>query len=75
MLDSPLSAGPVEDITRIEFEPLGNGSFRWNLFAGSVRVHPEIGRRETLEMMVKTTVVLCTCPNAAIEESDGSSER
>lgn len=50
------------DITRCEFEPLGNGTFRWNLFAGNIRVHSELSRPETLEAIFKTTLVLCTCP-------------
>jgi hypothetical protein len=58
--DFPETAG---DITRIEFEPLGTGAFRWNLFAGDARIHSEIGRPETLEAIFATTAALCTCPD------------
>lgn len=50
----------VENITRIEFEPLGNGRFRWRLWAGSRLTHDEISRPDTLDAMLLTTKLLCT---------------
>ncbi|MGE0105127.1 MAG: hypothetical protein AB7G12_12825 [Thermoanaerobaculia bacterium] len=64
MQDPQLNAdGTVKNITRVEFEPLGNGSYRWNLFAGDARIHSEVGRDRDLERIFATTLMMCTCPD------------
>ncbi len=68
MQNSNESLEEVRNITRVEFEPLGNGSFRWNLFAEQGRIHSELGRNDDLVRILTTTAMFCTCPD--FEESD-----
>lgn len=57
----------MKTITRIEFEILGGGRFRWNLFADegteTYRVHSEVSHPETIEAIFQTTALLCTAPD------------
>lgn len=49
----------MDDITRIEFEPLGDGRFRWRLWAGDRLTHDEMSRADTVDAMLETTKILC----------------
>lgn len=63
MTDPRLTDGDiVDDITKIVFEPLGNGRFRWTLWSNDTLYHTEIGYPEDLEAMIFTTAIFCGGP-------------
>ena len=49
-----------DEITRIEFEPTGDGRFRWRLWSGTHLTHDELSRPDTIDAMLETTKMLCT---------------
>lgn len=51
--------GTTREITRIEFEPMPGGRFRWTLWSGDVMNHREIGGPETLKPILDTTALFC----------------
>ena len=66
------------DITRIDFEPLGDGRFRWRLWAGDRLTHDEFSQPDTVDAMFETTRLLCTTstqiqgePNAQAIREEG----
>lgn len=63
-----------DDITRIEFEPLGDGRFRWRLWAGTRLTHDEVSRPETIEAMFETTRLICTHSPGDDHEKEAHSE-
>jgi hypothetical protein len=50
----------IQPITRIQFEPLANGRFRWRVWAGGKLVHDELSTPDSVDAIMLETKLLCT---------------